>query len=182
MLKMIRRKDDRMNIKIIGPIDFEEDENLEKTKLFGSPVFPKRFIRKRHLENYYFLMQINIGKLKDKLNLPDDGFLYVFIDITTNKPKILYTAEVISECVDDIDEPFNEGEFKALYIEDGNLDSYILKHEDEMVTIISLRPQDLPNGYLPRYRVYDNLKIKIPYIDLGQCNFSYATLELNHKI
>ena len=171
-----------MNIKLQGPVDYEEDGDLERTKLFGSPVFPKRFIRKRHLENYYFLMQINISELEDKLNLPDDGFLYVFIDTITNRPKILYTAEVISECVDDIDEPFDEGEYKALYIEDGNSDSYILKHDDEIVTLLAIKLKDLPNGYLPRYKEYDNLMIKVPYIDLGQCNFSYATLELNHKI
>ncbi len=171
-----------MNIKLLGPIDYEEDEDLERTKLFGCPVFPKRFIKKRHLENYFFLLQINISELEDKLNLPDTGLLYVFIDLESNKPKILYTEEVIAECVDDINAPFNEGEYKALYIEKGNNDSYILKNNDEMVTVISLKMKELPDGYLPSYKEYSELRINVPYIDLGQCNFSYATLELIHNV
>lgn len=38
-----------MNFTLDEIKEYEEDDELTKTKLFGSPIFPKRFIKKRHL-------------------------------------------------------------------------------------------------------------------------------------
>lgn len=35
--------------------EYEEDEDLIKTKLFGSPIFPKRFIKKKTPRKLLFL-------------------------------------------------------------------------------------------------------------------------------
>ncbi len=159
--------------------EYEEDEDLIKTKLFGSPIFPKRFIKKRHLENYYFLMQINLSKIENKLTLPNEGIIYIFMDpYNDNTLKILYTQEVIAECVDYIDEPYKDlGLFNAIYIKEGSDHMLISQDEDEL-TLLSLNLDKMPEGYLTFLRDYHKLTIKMPYEDLAICQFDFAKLIL----
>lgn len=168
-----------MNFSLKDVVEYEEDEQLINTKLFGSPIFPKRFIKKRHLENYYFLMQINLAQIKEHLTLPNEGIIYIFIDpYDDNSLKILYTQEVIAECVDYIDEPFSDlGQYNAIYIKDGN-DHTLIKQEEDEVILLELDLEKMPNGYLKFLDKYKKLSIKVPYEDLSICQFDYAKLIL----
>lgn len=168
-----------MKFNLDNIITYENDEDMMKSKMFGSPVFPKRFIRKRHLENYYFLMQINLEDIKDKLTLPSDGLIYIFLDIENDyKPKVLYTQEVIAECVDYIDEVYSDlGEFNAIYLKDG-CDHIILEKDEDEVVILSLDLKKKPNGYLTCFNDYSYLEIRMPFEDLSICTFDNVKLIL----
>lgn len=168
-----------MNFKLDEIKEYEEDDELIKTKLFGSPIFPKRFIKKRHLENYYFLMQINLEEIENKLTLPNTGIIYIFLNPDNNNElKILYTQEVIAECVDYIDEPYADlGAYNAIYIKEGSDHSLIEQNDDE-VTLLKLDLDKMPDGYLSFLNDYHKLIIKMPYEDLAICQFDYATLIL----
>lgn len=168
-----------MKFNLDNIITYENDEDMMKSKLFGSPVFPKRFIRKRHLENYYFLMQINLEDIKDKLTLPSDGLIYIFLDIENDyKPKVLYTQEVIAECVDYIDEVYSDmGEFNAIYLKDG-FEHIVLEKDEDEVVILSLDLKKMPEGYLTCFNDYSFLEIRMPFEDLSICTFDNVKLIL----
>lgn len=168
-----------MKFNLDNIIEYENDEDMMKSKMFGSPVFPKRFIRKRHLENYYFLMQINLEDLNDKLTLPSDGLIYIFLDIENGyKPKVLYTQEVIAECVDYIDQAYSDlGQYNAIYLSEGTSHKVIEKEDDEVI-LLSLDLNKLPKGYLECFNEYSHLDIRMPFEDVSICNFDNVRLSL----
>lgn len=43
-----------MNFTLDEIKEYEEDDELTKTKLFGSPIFPKRFIKKKAFRKLLF--------------------------------------------------------------------------------------------------------------------------------
>ena len=168
-----------MNFTLDEIKEYEEDDELTKTKLFGSPIFPKRFIKKRNLKIFFFLLKFILNKFKNKLTLPNEGIIYIFMDpYNNNALKILYTQEVIAECVDYIDEPYSDlGLFNAIYIKTGN-DHALIKQEDDEVILLKLNLDKMPDGYLKFLDKYHSLTIKIPYEDLSICQFDFANLIL----
>ena len=56
----------------------EIDANLDKSKIFGAPTFPKDFIQRNGLEEDYYFAQINLEQI-DSYLLPKKGMLYFFL-------------------------------------------------------------------------------------------------------
>lgn len=101
----------------------ESPETFEKSKILGSPVFPKDFIERNDLEDKYFVMQLNLSELNiynSNTILPSQGFLYFFLDVNTYpyKPSVIYTSEEVIEVYDDINDIYEDfGDYHGYMIE-----------------------------------------------------------------
>ena len=105
---------------VLERVELEPNDMLDTSKLFGAPTFPKDFMNKHRLNEDYFFAQINLDELKDyDTPLPKVGMLYFFLrwqkyDI---KPVVIYSKEELYEVMDDVNEVFEELDFKdALYM------------------------------------------------------------------
>ncbi|MCR5184905.1 MAG: DUF1963 domain-containing protein [Bacilli bacterium] len=94
-------------------VDIEKNRDLDNSKLFGSPVFPKNYMRRHKLNSDYYFAQINLSYDSDGV-LPTEGMLYFFLHFkgTQVKPIVKYSNEELYEVVDDVNEIFNELDFK----------------------------------------------------------------------
>lgn len=92
-------------------INEENEDTYLVSKIMGSPAFPTHFLENNHLEEMYFVMQLNLSELScyDTL-LPKEGMLYFFLDITSYpyEPIVIYTNEEITTVYDNINEGFEE--------------------------------------------------------------------------
>lgn len=112
----------------------EDESTYLLSKFLGIPVFPLDFFEKHKVSNNdYYIMQINLKDLYCfDTPLPKDGYLYVFINLINNTPKIIYEKECDDlQYVPDINDLFidicgpNEG-YKLVFDESLNEGHYIL--------------------------------------------------------
>ena len=95
--------------------EIEENRDLDRSKLFGAPVFPKDFLSKHKLNDAYYFAQINLTELAVfETSLPKEGMLYFFLffDGYDIKAKVIYSNEELYEVMDDVNEMFGELDFK----------------------------------------------------------------------
>ncbi|MCR5078953.1 MAG: DUF1963 domain-containing protein [Bacilli bacterium] len=89
-------------------VEKEENKDLDASKLLGSPVFPKNFLKRNRIgSNYYFLAQINCAELPSISPFPSKGYLYFFVDINEFKAKVVFTEEELEELIEDINDNFD---------------------------------------------------------------------------
>lgn len=120
----------------------EMEENLnvayDKSKLFGSPCFPKTTDTKG-FENLFFLGQINLSELVSfSIPLPKKGQLYFFLKIEEDRPiagKVLYYEEEAIK----VGDGWNEG-FPNLISEPEN--AFYLRFAKGEGSIGLLRPME----------------------------------------
>ena len=87
----------------------EENKDLDGNKLLGSPVMPEGFLESLKLEEGdYFVAQIACASLPVRPPFPNKGYIYVFLNIDSLKPKVFYTEEEPAELIDDINSSFDE--------------------------------------------------------------------------
>ncbi len=90
----------------------ERNEELDASKLLGAPVFPEGFFDSLPLEEGdYFVAQINCEQAKAKKPFPDKGWLYIFLNVDTLKPKVFYTDQEPGEVIDEINGSFDPADF-----------------------------------------------------------------------
>lgn len=117
----------------------EQNKDLDRSKLFGSPTFPLDFMSKKGLNDDYFFAQINLDEIKDYQNvLPKEGMLYFFLRPTkySFKAKVLYTKEELGEVMGEVNEMFGDLCFNdALYMNfnEGEGHHYLLDGFDQEV-------------------------------------------------
>lgn len=104
-------------------IEEEDEKTYERSKMLGSPVFPKGFVGKHKLNDALFICQLNLSEMSDP-KLPTEGFLYIFLNIDTYpyKPKVFYTNEEVLEVFDTINEGFDDY---------GDPNGYLIEKVDE---------------------------------------------------
>lgn len=101
----------------------EKNEELDYSKFFGSPVFPKDFLDRFNLNEDLFICQINLEQIAsyDVKYLPKEGMLYFFLEYTDSynyNAKVIYSNEELVECCDMINEDFYEADnWYAAYID-----------------------------------------------------------------
>ena len=91
----------------LNKIKKENKITYEKSKMFGSPVFPLHFLEENNLDELFFVMQINLREIQDYQDyLPKEGYIYIFLDTSRYPytPKVIYTNEEVIEVYDDINE------------------------------------------------------------------------------
>lgn len=158
----------------------ENDENIENSKFFGSPVFPENFLENNNVENDFFLLQLNLKEYEDKI-LPVDGYLYFFLDLSTvrPKPKVFYTSQELVEIYEDINEDFNMESSKALFIKkDDNTNNLLFENKNDEFILLQINVDDVPLSF-PRFNLTHGLiKFIIKNDDLKKMNFSNVLLQL----
>lgn len=149
----------------VKKIEKESYSTFDKSKMFGSPVFPRKFFKKHRLDNYFFLMQVNLKDLEGKQEyLPSIGYLYFFLDISSYPyyPKVIYSNEEVIEVYDDINEIFSEyGDYhgyELVFDFEGDSGNYLLGNIDEdldldseldttgYISLLQLDSLSLPEG------------------------------------
>ncbi len=105
---------------VLKRVELEPNDMLDTSKVFGSPVFPKDFMNRHRLNGDYFFAQLNLDELKEyDTPLPKEGMLYFFLRPSkySFKPVVIYSNEELYEVMDDVNEIFEELDFKdALYM------------------------------------------------------------------
>lgn len=158
----------------------ENDENIENSKFFGSPVFPENFLENNNVENDFFLLQLNLKEFEEKI-LPADGYLYFFLDLSTArpKPKVFYTNLELVEIYEDINEDFNMESSKALFIKkDDNTNNLLFENKNDEFILLQINVDDVPLSF-PRFNLTHGLiKFIIKKDDLKIMNFLNVSLQL----
>ena len=119
--------------------DNEQNKDLDRSKIFGSPVFPKDFMNKKGLNDDYFFAQINLSEIADFQDvLPKEGMLYFFLRFNKYNitPKVFYSNDELEEVMGEVNEMFGELYFNdALYMNfnEGEGDNYLLGGFDQEV-------------------------------------------------
>lgn len=89
----------------------EANEDLDASKLLGAPVMPEGFFDSLPLnEMEYFVAQIRCDQFPARPPFPDKGYLYIFVDINTLKPRVVYTEKEPGELLGDINDAFDKRE------------------------------------------------------------------------
>ena len=89
-------------------LEEEPNADLDACKLLGSPVMPEGFLDKAKLdESDYFIAQIRCDALPSRKPFPEKGYLYIFLNIDTLKPRVLYTEDEPAELYGDINDAFD---------------------------------------------------------------------------
>lgn len=170
-----------LHFEIINNVE-ENDENIEQTKFFGSPIFPEKFLEKNNVENDFFFLQINLNDLNYISEfLPNKGMLYFFLDINENpiRPKVFYTTEELVEIYEDINEDFNMENCKAMFIQENKKSTnVILENEEEnIITLISIDLEDVPQDF-PKFNLNKGkVRFLIEKEHLVKRDFSNVTLK-----
>lgn len=157
----------------------ENDSTIEKSKFFGSPVFPKDFLETNNLNDDFFFLQLNLKEISDyETLLPKEGYIYIFLKIDTNPivPKVFYTNQEIEEEYEDINEDFNMEDSKAKFLqfcieETGN---NLLFEETEYISLITLDMEKVPTGFPNFNQTKGKIKVLIKKIDLQNLDFTNA--------
>ena len=100
---------------VLERVELEPNDMLDTSKVFGAPVFPKDFMSRHRLNDDYYFAQINLDELKDyDTPLPKTGMLYFFLrwQKYNIKPVVIYSNEELYEVMDDVNEVFEELDFK----------------------------------------------------------------------
>ena len=122
----------------ITRIDLEPNEQLDMSKLFGSPVLPRRFMSRHRLNDDYYFAQINLEELAPfRTPLPRTGMLYIFLrfDKMDIVPRVIYTDRPPEEVLVDANEAFDDLYFPdalQLHVGEGE-DGYMLGDFDQAV-------------------------------------------------
>ena len=89
-------------------VEEEPNGELDACKLLGSPVMPEGFFDAAKLDDYdYFVAQIRCDALPSRAPFPTKGYLYVFLNADTLKPKVLYTEKEPAEVIGDVNASFD---------------------------------------------------------------------------
>ena len=177
----------------------EPNARLDGCKVLGSPVFPENFLEKHPLsEDDYFVAQVNLSELPKRPGIPNEGWLYFFVNVETLKPTVFYTKEEPAELVDNINESFDEDYYGTTichYMEfneeseaflfgdncpDLDLGMY-LKDEDEKFTLLQIDALGFPKKSrilrLGNLATNDGYFIFVmPKKDLAKLNFKNVEL------
>lgn len=170
----------------------EENRDLDRSKLFGNPVFPNSFMKRNKLNDAYYFAQINLSELKEyDTPFPKEGMLYFFLKFNKYSitPKVLYTNEELYEVMDDVNEIFEELDFKdALYLEfnKGNGSNYLLDNfdkeipesdRDDYIVLLKVDPLNILASDFPIFvNPDDELYFVIDKEDLDKLDFKKVKL------
>lgn len=178
---------------ILERVELEPNDMLDTSKVFGAPTFPKDFMSRNGLNDSYYFAQLNLDELKEyDTPLPKEGMLYFFLRPTkySFKPVVIYSNEELYEVMDDVNEVFEELDFKdGLYMkfcsqgESGylldELDQEVpeLNDADQYIVLLKVDPlnvlaSDFPIFNNPDDEIYFMIKSK----DLEECNFRKVKL------
>ena len=92
----------------LNRVEEEPNADLDACKLLGSPVMPANFMKRSRLkDDDYFVAQIRCDAFPSRAPFPDKGYLYVFLNINTLKPRVLYTEKDPEELIDGVNEAFD---------------------------------------------------------------------------
>ena len=78
----------------------ESEDTYLCSKILGTPVFPENFLLNKNgkcilSDSDYFIMQLNLEDIKNiNTPLPNKGMLYLFINVDTLKPKVLFAKDL----------------------------------------------------------------------------------------
>lgn len=101
-------------------IEEENEETYLCSKILGTPVFPEKFLFNKNgkcilNDADYFIMQLNLEDIKNiNTPLPNKGMLYLFINVDTLKPKVLFAKDLEKaplEVLNDINFAFSVEDF-----------------------------------------------------------------------
>ena len=168
-------------------VDNEENKDLDRSKLFGSPTFPSDFMSKKRLNDDYFFAQINLSEIKGYQDIfPKEGMLYFFLHPTkySFKAKVLYSNEELAEVMGEVNEMFGELCFNdALYMNfnEGEGHNYLLDEfdqevpeadRDDYVVLLKVDPLYISASDFPIFaNPDDELYFVIDKEDLLKCDF-----------
>ena len=172
--------------------DRELNEELDHSKIFGAPTFPEDYLNRNGLNSAYFFCQINLTEIAH-LNevLPKTGMLYFFLTFKGPgiKPAVMYCNDELVEVMDDVNEIFEELDFKdALYMEfgKGNGSNYILgsfdqevpeSDRDDYVVLLKVDPLNILASDFPIFaNPDDELYFVMPFEDLLKLDFKNVKL------
>lgn len=118
-------------------VDHEKNAELDTSKIFGAPTFPKDFLEKHGLEEDYYFAQINLEQI-DSYLLPKKGMLYFFIRLLEYEfePIVIYSDEELVEVMDDVNEIFGEYDFKdalVMHFDEDGESGFILDEFDQEI-------------------------------------------------
>ncbi len=119
-----------------------DNQQVEKSKIGGSPVFPLNFFNEHQLNDDLFVAAINLEEFKTDL-LPNTGMLYFFLSVESYPytAKVIYLDDLnkLKEIMVDVNEGFEE------YL---NNQEYYLEITDEDKGIYLLQPLEEDNEYI----------------------------------
>ena len=165
----------------------EQNKDLDRSKIFGSPTFPSDFMNKKKLNDDYFFAQINLDEIKDYQDvLPKEGMLYFFLRPTkySFKAKVIYSKEELAEVMGEVNEMFGDLCFNdALYMNfnEGEGHNYLLGEfdqevpeadRDDYVVLLKVDPLNILASDFPIFaNPDDELYFVIDKEDLKNLNF-----------
>ena len=177
---------------VLERVELEPNEMLDTSKLFGAPAFPKDFMNRHRLNDDYFFAQINLEELKEyDTPLPKSGMLYFFLRFQKYniKPIVIYSNEELYEMMEDVNEVFEELNFKdALYMKfcPQGESGYLLDEFDQEVPeadsddYVVLLKVDPLNVLASDFPIFNNPDDEIYFVikeeDLKQNNFKKVKL------
>ena len=92
----------------LNRVEEEPNTDLDACKLLGSPVMPAGFMDSLKLKpEDYFVAQIRCDAFPAKVPFPEKGYLYIFVNIDTKKPRVFYTEKDPEELIDDVNAGFD---------------------------------------------------------------------------
>lgn len=170
-------------------VEKEEEANLDTSKIFGAPTFPKEFLQKHGLDEDYYFAQINLEQI-DSYLLPKKGMLYFFFRLLeyTFEPIVIYSDEELVEVFDDVNEIFGEYDFKDALVmkfdEDGysgfildEFDQEIPEADKEYFVLLKVDPLNILADDFP---IFNNPDEEIYFMmekeDLMKLDFSKVKL------
>ena len=93
----------------LNRVEEEPSADLDACKLLGAAVMPEGFLDRLRLKpTEYFIAQIRCDAFPSREPFPDKGYLYVFLDINSLKPRVVYTEKEPAELIDDLNSGFDE--------------------------------------------------------------------------
>lgn len=149
--------------------------SIEESKIWGEAFLPDEWLQQDDFSpNEFFLAQINLSKL-NVTNLPNIGFIYIFIDapsfaLKRMKPIIRYSATQPDAYTDFNDCFFDEApESFVLEKSQGEGDIVLSETEGNYINLINL-----PRKYLPIELDFNEFAVKISSDNLENMNFTNA--------
>lgn len=144
----------------------EANKDLDACKLLGYPVMPVGFLDSLHLdENDYFVAQIRCDAFPARPPFPEKGFIYIFVNVNTLKPRVVYTEEEPGEVVDNVNDEFDaeacgdptclqmvfdDKGGSSLFGEiDGDLDLEVDVDTEGKLTLLEIDAYSLPEDHKP---------------------------------
>ncbi len=169
------------NFKVL-PKETETEENSEKSKFFGSPSFPNDFLERNNLNDDFFLMQLNLSELEEKI-LPSEGFIYIFLKIDNIPviPKVFYSNLENTEIYENINEEFNMQDSSAIFIEFDDVPGQagsVLKCNDTEVVLLEIDTKKMPTTF-PNFCHQDcKIVFTMNLLDLKNLDFSKVKMQI----